>query len=241
MARILIVVLFTCFVLSIFAQPPSKNFLYINDKDKYVLSETAEIKDGYGRSTYQTFNSLFIWQKDKVVRIVFKYLKRRPGHVLAKQQLFSRFIPPFKKYTIYARAVSHPAGVYDGEIVYGKKSEYNADNYTELFKTAINNWNRKYNPYADMLGGIIVLDGYSDPLCRNKKRKGEYNNNLPVLFTMGDSSYLIKPYVINVYRLSSRDHIPAAINNVVCYKLYSTVSLMEDSFPDSYQEHSFPY
>ncbi len=71
--------------------------------------------------------------------------------------------------------------------------------------------------------------------------KGDYANNFPLVYQLtNDSLCIIKPYVINVYRLNPQPTLSALANREFpTYTLYSTVSLMEDSFLDQYKEGEF--
>ncbi|MEP6611886.1 MAG: hypothetical protein ABJA76_08380 [Mucilaginibacter sp.] len=237
MARILIIIAFTLIGVDLYGQSRVKPCLYVDARNSYILSEAINFDRGNGRSENETFNSLFIWQNDRVIRVVFEYLKRVPANINAGQlQTLSSFIPPFKKYSIVNN--SRPYWyVYGGRITYHRQNEKDGENYSDLLKSVINNWNKKYNPLADQFGIITVYDADPHVLYRNKKRKQENINILPILLRSGnsDSLYMIKPNVINVYRLDNNP-LPN-ISNTKRYTLYSTVSFAEYGFIDDYSAY----
>jgi len=79
------------------AQTSINNCLYIDNVQKYVLSETVVSYDG----KKQLVNSLFIWEKDKVIRIVFVYdrkLARLSQARVRQLKSFDSFLPDFRKF-----------------------------------------------------------------------------------------------------------------------------------------------
>lgn len=231
-----------------YSQTKLNNCIYIDDKAKYILSEKIKFQN----ESDQTFNSLFIWQKDKVVRIIFKYVEKMPtskSGQLRSLQLFRNFIPDIRRYQLFEKVYKKNSsrviynqlddigfqGEEKNKSLYPREDETNGVNYTKKLKIAINNRNKKYNPSADKLAIIHISDGDPNQLQKNSKRKEEYTNNLPLVYKSTDDSLnIIKPYIINIYKLNSKRAFtsfqPVRSSN---YKLYSTVSLMEDSFLDS--------
>src|SRR6202042_1869191 len=173
----------------------------------------------------------------------FKYLRTIPKPKTKngpQLQSFDSFIPPFRKYTVREPRSLYVSSVYEGTVHYLASDEYNPHSYKQLLKISINNWNKKHNPFSDKLGWIGIQDGDPEVLVRNEKRKEEYTDNLPLLLNTSykDSLMLIKPYIIDVYRLEKHPGAVSRNLNYNTFKLYATVSLADDSFADSYSERN---
>ena len=250
MKKIFTIILFIIFFFPVFAQVKQLQCIYIPDNEKYVLSENI-ISDFFNKIPV-TFNSLFIWQGDKVIRILFHYQKTiEPERIQINRLLtISSIIPVVKDYKFYN--MNHPERFYAtgnlldniGETGSGKDEilgESIEDRYKQKVLIAINKWNRKYNPMADIMSKIIVSD--SDPyrIVRNKKRKNGYINNLPLVFRMqrSDSFYLIKPYRIDIYKSATPLlTMPDRKDKLEKYTLYTTLSLIDNSFSDATKDMS---
>lgn len=201
-----------------------ENCLFIGNKEKYVLSETGKPEN----SNEVTYNSLFLWQKDKVVRIVFLYdQKTASKYKIQKLKSFNNLLPSFKNYVVTANH-DRNSDIYDGKIIDKKTGETSNISYNQKLKTVINVWNKKYNPLADKFASIPIQDGDPEVLIYNEKRKGRQVNNLPILLnsTKGDSIYIISPLVIDIYKLETAK---TATHKVITYKLYTTISFLERS------------
>lgn len=235
---LLFIILYQGILITLHAQTKINSCLYIGNKERYVLTEKVRLNDGQ----YQAFNSLFIWQKDKVIRIVFLYDRRFAG--LSKANInrlksFESFLPTFKKCIWhenpkykFRQIVYVGINIYDDSFIDEREGETNGSNYEEKLKTVINARNKKFNPLADKFGSISVLDGDPEVMIYNDKRKAKAINNLPLLFnsTNGDSSYIISPLQIDIYRVDNSEKNGNRVSKEFTgYKLYSTVSFLKES------------
>jgi hypothetical protein len=232
------VVFFQSIFFSVSGQTKIANCLYIGTKDKYVLSETA--------TGGQTLNSLFIWERDRVIRIVFLYDRKisKPPNVNVRHlPAFTGFLPSFKEYIVSSGhyAQMHAYMAYEGGIVDKKENETNGYDYSIKLKTAINGRNERYNPLADKFARIPISDGDPEVMLYNEKRKGKLINNFPLLFTSasGDSSYIVSPLLINIYRLDGwKSNVGLLNDKITRYKLYSTVSFLKQTLTlNNYQTY----
>jgi hypothetical protein len=233
--RILILIIFyQCFIAKLQAQTKINSCLYIGAKDRYVLTENIKLDDG----KYQSFNSLFIWEPDKVIRIVFLYDKKLAlvtQSDITRLRSFKSFLPTFKKCTWHEnpkRRIFYGVEIYDQTFTDKREDETDGRNYGLKLKTVINARNKKYNPLADKFGSIMVLDGDPEVMIYNDKRKGKNINNLPLLFNSakGDSSYIISPIHIDVYRVDNSEKNENRISREFTgYQLYSSVSFLKES------------
>lgn len=221
------------------AQTSINNCLYIDNVQKYVLSETVVSYDG----KKQLVNSLFIWEKDKVIRIVFVYdrkLARLSQARIHQLKSFDSFLPDFRKFIRTDNSCCDMQNNSNKVIIRSsiscywnfknlKDDEDNGYNYSIKLKTAINTRNRRVNPLADKFGSYLVSDGDPDVMIPNPRRKDKLINNFPLLINsaIGDSSYIISPLNIDVYRIDKNDIKAEYLKNVSRYKLYSSVSLLE--------------
>lgn len=235
---LVLIMLIQCVFITLHAQTKISSSLYIDDKEKYVLSEN--VRSDHGK--IQTFNSLFIWDKDKVIRIVFLYdrkLSMLSKSVTSHLQTFESFLPTFKRCTWYEnpkykskRIVIFGIEIYNETFTDGREDDTRGDNFTEKFKTLINARNKKYNPLADKFGRIYVSDGDPYVMIYNEKRKVKEINNFPLLINSGkgDSSFIISPIHIDVYRIDkSEKNTNSMSKKVTGYRLYSTVSFLKQS------------
>ncbi|MBB3054407.1 hypothetical protein [Mucilaginibacter gotjawali] len=224
--------------ITLHAQTKISSCLYIGDKEKYVLSEKIRSEDG----KVQTFNSLFIWDKDKVIRIVFLYdrkLSRLSTSVINHLQTFESFLPTFKRCTWYEnpkykskRIVIFGIEIYDETFADGRENDTRGDEFRAKLKTLINARNKKYNPLADKFGSIYVSDGDPEVMIYNEKRKVKEINNFPLLINSakGDSPFIISPIHIDVYRIDKSEKNTNSISKKITgYRLYSTVSFLKQS------------
>jgi hypothetical protein len=232
----LVIVLLQGIILKLYAQTKINSCLYIGGKDKYVLSEKIKLDGG----ETQTFNSLFIWDKDKVIRIVFLYDRKFPA--LSKSTInhlksFESFLPTFREVTWHEhtkKGVVYIIGIYsyEGTFTDKGKGDIGGYEYATKLKTVIDARNKKYNPLADKFGSIDCQDCDHEVMIYNEKRKGKEINNLPLLINSvsGDSSYIISPIHIDIYRVdnSEKDH-NSLPDKLTGYKLYSTVSFLSQS------------
>ena len=235
---LLLIILHQSIFITIHAQTKINSCLFIGDKEKYVLTEKIKLENGQ----YQTFNSLFIWNKDKVTRIVFLYDRKLAGLSklnITRLKSFESFLPTFKKYIWYEnpkdkrrRSVYVGLSIYDGSFIDKRQGETSGSDYEEKLKAVINGRNKKYNPLADYFGSIAISDGDPEVMIYNDKRKAKAVNNLPLLFNSanGDSSYIISPLHIDIYRVDNSAKNDNAISKEFTgYKLYSTVSFLQQS------------
>jgi len=233
--RILILIIFyQCSISKLQAQTKISSCLYIGAKDRYVLTENIKLDDG----KYQSFNSLFIWEPDKVIRIVFLYDKKLalvPKSDITRLKSFKSFLPTFKKCTWHEnpkRKFFYGVEIYDQTFMDKREDETDGRNYGLKLKTVINARNKKYNPLADKFGSIIVSEGDPEVMIYNDKRKGKSINNLPLLINSakGDSSYIISPIHIDVYRVDHSEKNGNSISREFTgYQLYSSVSFLKES------------
>ncbi len=223
-----------------FTQQKRQQYIYIPDSDKYVLSEqlVAHIFKG----TPVPFNSLFIWQKDKVIRVLFHYQSAIPenGITPSAYTKLETIIPVIKKYKLYQKKEGGyytTGNLLDNITETGKKDNEIPGNADDLYKQkvliAINRWNKKHNPGADVFAKIIVSD--SDPyiIQKNKSRKKAFANNLPLVFRLpgNDSFFVAKPYLIDIYRLNDANTAVQFNTRLLSgYTLYSRISLLDESF-----------
>jgi len=242
---LLFITLQQCIFVALHAQTKISSCLYLGEKEKYVLTEKIKLDNG----EYQTFNSLFLWDKDKVVRIVFLYDRKLAG--LSKANIiqlksFEGFLPTFKKCSWFenskykhSRTVVSGINIYDGSFIDKREGEINGPDYAAKMKTVINARNNKYNPLADKFGSISISDGEPEVMIYNDKRRSKTINNLPLLFNSasGDSSYIISPLHIDVYRVDNSEKNGNNISKEFTgYKLYSTVSFLQHSVKYTTQE-----
>jgi hypothetical protein len=233
-----VIMLIQCVVITLHAQTKISSCVYIGNKEKYVLSERVRSEDG----KVQTFNSLFIWDKDKVIRIVFLYdrkLSMLSKSVTSHLQTFESFLPTFKRCTWYEnpkykskRNVIFGIEIYDGTFTDGREDDTRGDDFPKKLKTLINARNKKYNPLADKFGSIYVSDEDPYVMIYNEIRKVKEINNFPLLINSakGDSSFIISPIHIDVYRIDRSEKNTNSISKKITgYRLYSTVSFLKQS------------
>lgn len=228
--------------LEISGQLLKQNRLFVGIGNKYVLSEKVNIdaENGYHVTQNQEFNTLFIWQKNKVIRIIFKYerkLANKKKLDVSHLPSLDKLIPAFRREKIYYRTRKNTSERYDecfckrpGGKFYCSSwnNQENLYNYRYQLKKNINRWNKEHNPLADTFGWIVIADGNPEVFEKNKHRKNNYVNNLPLIFDSPkhDSLYLIKPYYINIYRFDADKQVKSG----QYYELYSTISLIDDFF-----------
>lgn len=223
---------------AIFAQAPGKKYIYIPDAAKYVLSEQIQLAGGM--PVKQTFNSLFIWQKDKVIRVVFKYAEKlgKKNVDIPRATTINSIIPVIKDYKVYAAIQQkNPYGNFILDDTGRAEDMLNTaavQRYKLKAMININKWNYRNNPLADTLATTVISVEEAYTLARNINRKAQYENNLPFIFRLpgNDSFFSIKPYRIDVYQPALSISTPAGGKKISKYSLYTTISLMDNSFND---------
>jgi hypothetical protein len=138
------------------AQPFKNKHLYVGSGTRYILSEKLDMNTDpeYSSNRYnpdenvQEFNTLFIWQKDKVIRIIFKYESKQANTKkidVSKLASLNKLLPAFERVKIYYRLKNNKR--YDecycerpgGKFYY---KGWNEDGYRYSFKENINKWNK---------------------------------------------------------------------------------------------------
>jgi hypothetical protein len=207
--RVYLVVLLLLVMVGSASSQPLK-YAYIGNKNFTILSEKVHLPQGD-----QTINSLFVWQKDRVVRILFKYEKTVQSLKELKLTDFNSFLPS-PNYDFFYR-------------IFGYE-----------FANKVNAWNSRFNTDADSLKYEISSHGGGFSLIRNLKRNNLFANNLPLVISEGaNSHHIIKPYRIDIYvanRLLGSDHnnVPKS-KSLQFYSLAFSIQFLDDSILDAPQ------
>lgn len=224
--------------ISVATGQPSK-YIYI-DPDQRV----SVLSDHVG-------NSLFIWQKDKVVRITFNYEKQIPPPKLILEQemtSLSDIIPNIQRYQLY----KSQDGVVDILLSTVRTRKRNRDNrryswgnedeYLINLSARINEWNQKFNTAADTLAMFITSEGLSQEFKINTHENllntlPDPVNVLPILVQLpgSDSIYLIRPKWIDIYK-RAQGRQSNNKNSLVKYSFFSHLSLVDERL-----HYSIPY
>jgi hypothetical protein len=189
-----------------------KNALMI-EGEKYILSEQL-VTNKYPAIKV---NSLFIWHENLIIRILFYKEKTISKKSLSAKSLLGLFPKP-------------------------KNSRYESLEYHEQLRAAINRWNLKNNTLADKLGTEYNSEGSFEVLIKNKRRKKEYHNILPIAYNIlkKDSVMIIQPYYINLYikpkislnNIESNGHLSQ-------YNLFASVALITKETNADFYESGF--
>jgi hypothetical protein len=241
MIRPMLIGLLLCFAWRSQAQ---NRYVYIADARKYVLSESVSVRT-VGNQPLR-FHSLFVWQKDKVVRILFHYGRKLGKAEFKRSKLtpFESIVPAVKEYRLYSRSRrgGYATGnLLDGVAFSGKPeneilANYQEDVYKQRVLVSVNNWNEKYNRGADRMVKIITSDGDPYTVTTNKRQRAA--NNLPIAFHLpgSDSAYVVRPYRIDVYKLDAVLPTPEPVKAMTRYALYASISLDDDYLEASSKE-----
>ncbi|MDB5120064.1 MAG: hypothetical protein JWN56_1282 [Sphingobacteriales bacterium] len=228
-----LVVLFFLFFQNTKAQDTRADFIYLEKTDStYVLSENS--------GDYGDINSLFIWRKDRVLRIIFKYdtITPAPDQIDIKSfTSINTIIPPFQYYNLYNKS-KWVGESFLLELGIDKKNKlkylFDPINYIMTVGIIINDWNKKHNKSADMLKGYDISEGgYQQTLLLKRRGNKQFANNLPIIFRLpGEKSFsIIKPYSIDIYKA---DHFrDVSFNNnsnqLKCFTHTGNINLMDES------------
>ncbi|MDB4922069.1 hypothetical protein [Mucilaginibacter sp.] len=230
--------LFACY-----GQVSNRNYFYEKEQQQFVLSEKNKTT-----GSFDSLNSLFIWKKDTVYRIIFEYENKKG----VKFSEYNRSCHFFSLLSFLNKAghinlydnlneLKDRYNQYNAYRLFGKKSDLveftkkEVDDgwaYTVKLKVLINNWNMKHNAMADRLASIIALDGNGEIMLKNAKRKSAYHNDFPLAFSLPgtDSLYFTRVYLINIYKASGNISSGLQSKYLKEYRLISSVNFDTGEF-----------